>query len=86
MTVIADTKSLKAGVVTGNRVNYMCHGDRPIPYVAAKEYGAIWLTLRTALENGTHDLSLYMFNVNCFKWNRNMFVGYINYIKFAISQ
>lgn len=43
MTVIADTKSLKAEVVTGNSVNFVCHGDRPVPYVAANEYGTIWL-------------------------------------------
>lgn len=82
MTVIADTKSLKAELVTGNRVNYMCHGDRPIPYVAAKENGAIWLTLHNALKNRTYDLLLFMFNVNCCNVILICFLGYINYINF----
>lgn len=43
MTVIADTESLKAELVTGDRVNFVHCGDRPVPYVAAKEYGTIWL-------------------------------------------
>lgn len=60
----------KAEVVTGNRVNFVRHGDRPIPYVAAKEYGAIWLICsHTALESRTHDLLLFVFNVNSFKRN-----------------
>lgn len=31
VTVIVDTKPLKACIMTGNRVNYVGHGDRPVP-------------------------------------------------------
>lgn len=89
MTVIADTKCLKADTVTGNRVNFVCHGERPIPYVAAK---GIWHhmahTLHAAMESRTHDLLLFISNVNCFRRVMTFcwcFLGHIIY-KFAHSE
>lgn len=62
MTVIAAANFLKAKVVTGYRVNFVHHGDKPIPYVGPYAH-----TLHTALESSMPDLLPDVFNTNCFK-------------------
>lgn len=61
MTVIADMKSHRAEVVTGDRVNFGLHGDMLVAYAAAEEYGTIWLICCIMYWKGEHMIYLFSY-------------------------